>query len=100
MVHLLGLILISFAITSFFMVPFIDFLFYLKRKFEKNHNPQKEKSELPIHDALMKDDENVPSGGGVLLIIVVFVLSLIYSVLMNVRDQTTLKILLFSFISI
>ncbi len=99
MVHLLGLILISFAITSFFMVPFIDFLYYLKRKFEKIHDKRKEKSDLPIHDALMKGDENVPSGGGILLIIVVFVLSLIYSVLMNVRDQTTLKILLFSFIS-
>ncbi len=35
MTQLLGLVLLSFAVTSIFMVPFIDLLFYLKRRFEK-----------------------------------------------------------------
>ncbi len=98
MVNLLGLVLISFAITSFFMVPFIDLLFYLKRKFEKL-GPLKKSSENPIHDALMKGDENTPSGGGILLIVILTVLSMAYAKITVTPDTTYLGILLFTLLS-
>lgn len=97
MVHLLGLILISFAITSFFMVPFIDLLFYLKKNFEKREI--KKASAHPIHDELMRGDETTPSGGGILLILILVSLTLVYTNFTYLRDMVTLKILLFSLLS-
>ena len=99
MQQLLGLLLISFAITSFFMVPFIDFLFFLKRKFEKKETSGRVSSETPIHNQLMKDDETTPSGGGILLILVLAVMSVAYALLIPLRDWTDLKILLFTLFS-
>ena len=52
MTQLLGLVLLSFILTSVLMVPFIDFLFRLKRRFERIRKEQK-KSETPIHDQLI-----------------------------------------------
>lgn len=98
MVHLLGLILLSFAVTSIFMVPFIDLLFFLKKKFEK-FDSNKAQIRTPIHDMLMKSDELTPSGGGLLLIVVLLVLSLFYASIGEWVDSTTLKILLFSLVS-
>lgn len=98
MEQLLGLILISFAVTSFFMVPFIDLLFYLKRNFEKTFE-KSTKSAHPIHDKLMKDDESTPSGGGILLILILLILSIGYSQFTYLKDMATLKILLFTLIS-
>lgn len=99
MEQLLGLILISFTVTSFFMVPFIDLLFYLKNKFEKKDSTDKRISDMPIHDQIMKGDRVTPSGGGILLIIVVTVLSIIYANLTHTRNLTDLKILLFTLLS-
>lgn len=99
MTNLLGLILISFAVTSFFMVPFIDLLFYLKRKFEKKDTQKQEVSKNPIHDQLMKNDLETPSGGGILLIIVVTILSIIYSQVTYLKDSISLKILILTLIS-
>lgn len=81
MSNLLGLILISFVITGILMLPFIDFLFFLKRKFEKNA-PDRSRvdSSLPIHNRIMKQDVGTPSGGGVMLISVLLLLStLVYN---------------------
>ena len=96
--QLLGLVLLSFAVTSVFMVPFIDFLFYLKRRFEKRGETLK-KSETPIHDQLMKADEGTPSGAGILLILILVVLSIGYALLSAPVDKLSLKILLFTLIS-
>lgn len=99
MVELLGLVLIAFIITSFLIVPFIDLLFFLKRKYGNRVANKKNESETPIHDQLMKGDEDTPSGGGILLIIVLFTLTLIYSYFDPTVDSNTLKILLFTLIS-
>lgn len=99
MTQLLGLVLLSFAITSIFMVPFIDLLFYLKRRFEVNDKVQVKKSETPIHDQLMKADEGTPSGGGILLILILIILSLGYSLFSPQVDKVSFKILLFTVIS-
>jgi len=61
MPYLLGLVLVSFILTSVFMVPFIDLLFFLKRKFQRQ-TINKNESQTPIHDVLMKADEKTPSG--------------------------------------
>lgn len=98
MIQLLGLVLLSFAATSILIVPFIDFLFFLKRRYEKKHT-LKIKSETPIHDKLMKGDEETPSGGGILLIFIIFILSIIYAIFNSKADTTSLKILLFTLTS-
>lgn len=96
--ELLGLVLISFAITSFLIVPFIDLLFFLKRKFEREVSERVE-SKTPIHDQLMKSDEGVPSGGGILLILILVSLSLIAAWMVPLFELTSLKILIITILS-
>ncbi|OGE64505.1 hypothetical protein A3J13_02685 [Candidatus Daviesbacteria bacterium RIFCSPLOWO2_02_FULL_36_8] len=98
MTELLGLVLLSFTITAFCMVPFIDLLFFLKKRFGKFVN-NREKSNTPIHDQLMKTDIKTPSGGGILIIIILIILSLGYGFISPFEDKTSLKILLFTLIS-
>lgn len=100
MTDLLGLVLLSFAVTSFFMVPFIDILFYLKRRFERFKEDKSIKKDIPITDKLLGGQKaNTPHGGGILLILVVIVLSTIYSFYVSKEDLAALKILLFSLLS-
>lgn len=98
MTSLLGLVILSFSITGIFMVPFIDLLFFLKRRFEKKEKYLK-KSDTPIHDSLMKADEAIPSGGGILLILVLLFLSLGYAFFSSSVDTVSLKILIFTLLS-
>lgn len=98
MQQLLGLVLVSFVITSFLIVPFIDLLFFLKRKFERVAS-EKNESLTPIHDSLMKADEGTPSGGGILLILVLITLSLIAAWWIPLIELTPLKILLITLLS-
>lgn len=97
MTQLLGLVILSFFVTSIFLVPFIDFLFYLKRKFQKKLT-SKLKSETPIHDQLMKKDKNIPSGAGVLLILILVTLNLGYAFFSSNPDIKTLTILILTLI--
>ncbi len=99
MTSLLGLVLLSFITTGIFMVPFIDFLFYLKRRFEKQQTGKLKKSDTPIHDLLMKADETTPSGGGVLLIFILIILSISYAFFSSSVDKVSLEILLFTLVS-
>lgn len=99
MIELLGLILLSFVMTSFFMVPFIDLLFFLKRKFEKIEPEKRSSEEYPIHSQLMKADETTPHGGGIPLILILILLSLIYANFTSNKDINSLKILLFTLAS-
>lgn len=99
MTQLLGLVLLSFAVTSIFMVPFIDLLFSLKNRFEKIQPEKSKKSETPIHDQLMKADEGTPSGGGILLIFVLMILSLGYTFFTPSVDKVSLLILFVTIIS-
>lgn len=98
MTQLLGLVLLSFIATSMCMVPFIDLLYFLKRKFERAINNVKD-SETPIHDKLMKQDETTPSGGGILLILVLVVLSIGYAFVSFSVDKISLTVLLFTLLS-
>ena len=99
MQELLGLVLISFAVTALLIVPFIDLLFFLKKKFEKNDNSEKSAHDTPIHDQLMKADEATPSGGGILLILVLVTISVIAAWWIPLIELTPLKILIFTVLS-
>lgn len=101
MQELLGLVLVSFAVTAFLIVPFIDLLFFLKKKFEKKEDVDKieHHNTTPIHDQLMKADEATPSGGGILLIFVLVTISLIAAIALPLIELTPLKILLFTLVS-
>lgn len=78
MIELLGLILVSFFTTSFLLVPFIDMLFILRSKRLAEVNKVVEnKSDTPIHDQLMKKDFSTPVGGGILIIPVVIILTIL-----------------------
>lgn len=93
MSQLLGLVLLSFAVTSVCMVPFIDLLFYLKHRL-KNYHQEVKKSETPIHDKLMKEDLATPSGGGILIILILIILSAGYGIFSGSTEKISLKILL------
>ncbi len=97
--QLLGLVLLAFAVTAVFMVPFIDLLFYLKRRFERIQSKVGKKSETPIHDQLMKGDIGTPSGAGILLIFILVILSFAYTFFSPSVDKVSLKILLFTLAS-
>ncbi|MDD5147126.1 MAG: hypothetical protein PHV63_01050 [Candidatus Daviesbacteria bacterium] len=99
MTQLLGLVLLSFVVTSVFIVPFIDLLFYLKRRFERIQREDGKKSETPIHDQLMKKDIDTPSGGGILLISILVILNVGYTFLNPAVDKISLGILLFTLVS-
>lgn len=94
----MGLVLLSFTTTSICMVPFIDFLYFLKQKFEKIPAKLK-KSETPIHDQLMKADVSIPAGGGILIILILIILSVGYGLFNASVDKTSLKILIFTLVS-
>lgn len=98
MTQLLGLVLFSFILTAMALVPFIDLLFYLKRRFEKVHIV-KVNSDTPIHDELMKKDEGIPSGGGLLLIPMLIFLSLGFVFFSTTPNLTILLILVFTLAS-
>lgn len=108
MTLLLGLVLLSFSITSILLVPFIDLLFYLKNRYLKNrhlkyrlknYSQQIRKSETPIHDKLMKGDTTTPSGGGILLILILIFLSIALGLFNKSLDKISLKILIITLVS-
>lgn len=98
MVELLGLVLLSFAVTSFFMVPFVDLLFYLRRRYKRTIPKGYNSSKTPIHNQLLAGkDVDTPVGGGILLLFVVMALSVIYAAFLGPWVSITdLYILLFS----
>lgn len=101
MQELLGLVLVSFGITAFLIVPFIDLLFFLKKKFERSEEVKSETfhDATPIHDKLMKADEATPSGGGILLILILTTVSVVTAWWIPLFDMTSLKILIFTLLS-
>lgn len=100
MIDLLGLVLVSFVVTSFFMVPFVNFLFALRRKYKKSIPKGYDPSKTPIHNQLLAGkDVDTPVGGGILLLFMVMGLSVIYANFSGLVQPTDLYILLFSLMS-
>ncbi|MDO8638892.1 MAG: hypothetical protein Q7R43_04920 [Candidatus Daviesbacteria bacterium] len=100
MIGLLGLILISFFVTSFLLVPFIDFLFYLKRKNKTKKNNSLKDSNTPIHNQLLAGkDIDTPVGGGILVIAVVVVLTALVYFVTHFRPNYETFVLIFTLLA-
>lgn len=100
MIQLLGLILVSFFITSFLLVPFIDLLFFIRRShLVKTSLEVSKQSTTPIHDRLMKKDFLTPVGGGILLIPVVVALTALVFLMFHRRLDYSIYAVFFTMIS-
>lgn len=77
MLEVLSLMLIAFLITSLVLVPFINFLY--KIRFQRKNQETKDlfNNRTPIFDKLHAGKAGVPVGGGMLLIGVLLILTVI-----------------------
>lgn len=99
MILILGLSLISFFITSVFLIPFIDLLFRLRRKYKKSAGHTLDVA-TPIHNRILKGkDLEVPVGGGLLLIPIIVFLFLV--ALLGYKNQLNIEafVLIFTVLS-
>lgn len=106
---LLSLLLVSFAIHSFALVPFINLLYKLKLQRKKQQTKDAFNIPTPIFDKLHKFKVGTPVGAGLLLIFITtsqFFLTFpllyyfwvpIFSIYPNISSE--IKILIFTFIS-
>lgn len=100
MVHTLGLVLLSLIVTMALLIPFIDFLYKLKFRRQKQKTMDIFNMPTPFFDKLHGWKEGTPFGGGLLIIIVVSALSLWAYGLLNVEaNGWEVFALLFTFIS-
>src|SRR3989344_6587341 len=106
MVELLGLVLMSFFVTSFLLIPFINFLFYLKNRrrslslSKAGPGTNFPRTDTPIHNQLLAGkDLETPVGGGILVIVIITVLSLLISLFSPLINMSELFILIFTFLS-
>ncbi len=100
MVQLLGLMLLSLFFTGVLIVPFIDFLYKMKLRRQKQKTVDIFNKPTPVFDKLNSWKIGTPFGGGVLIIGVVTMLSLWSYGIFNVTASIwEVFVLLFSFIS-
>jgi phospho-N-acetylmuramoyl-pentapeptide-transferase len=96
----LGLLLLSFFITSILLVPFIDFLYKLKLRRREQVTKDVFNQNTPIFDKFHSWKKGTPIGGGLLIIATVTGVTLwSYGLLAKTPKPWELFILLFSFIS-
>ena len=100
MAQLLGLLLLSFFLTSILLVPFIDGLYKLKMRRHDQKTVDAFNNRTPIFDRLHGYKKGVPIGGGGLIICIVTVLVVWASGMLGKRiSGWEIFILLFTFIS-
>lgn len=100
MAQLLGLTLLSFFITGILIVPFIDFLYKLKFRRQKQKTVDMFDKPTPVFDKLNNWKVGTPIGGGVLIILVVSIVTLwAYGILSVDVNFWQVFILLFTFVS-
>ncbi|HLD11775.1 MAG TPA: phospho-N-acetylmuramoyl-pentapeptide-transferase [Patescibacteria group bacterium] len=96
----LGMLLLSFFVTSILIIPFIDLLYRIKFRRQKQFTKDIFEKRTPIFDKLHGWKVGTPVGGGVLVISVVTFLSLwAYGLLGIHADVWKLGLLLFTFLS-
>lgn len=104
----LGLLLFSFAITSVFVVPFINLLYRLKFQRQNQKTLDFQNKRTPIFDKFHSQKSGTPVGGGVLVIISVCLLFFIIFPLIkfskifissNYPINSEIEIIFFTFIS-
>lgn len=100
MSQLLGLLLLSFFVTSVLLVPFIDFLYKLKFRRKKQETRDFLNKRTPIFDKHHGWKAGTPVGGGLLIIPIVTVLTLwAYGLFGQEVKPWEIFVILFSFIS-
>lgn len=100
MVQTLGLVLLSLFVTFTLLIPFIDFLYKLKFRRQKQKTMDIFNMPTPFFDKLHGWKEGTPFGGGLLIILVVSTLSLWAYGLLDVEfNAWEVFALLFAFIS-
>lgn len=100
MTELLGLIIISFFVTSLLLLPFIDLLYYFRsKKIVSSQIPAAKLSSTPIHDKLMKKDFLTPVGGGILVIPVVIILNLLVFYFMHLKISWEIFVIFFTMLA-
>lgn len=100
MAQLLGLTILSFFITGILLIPFIDFLYKIKFRRQKQKTKDIFDKRTPIFDKYHSWKVGTPFGGGFLIIVVVTVLSLWTYGIFSVEIQPwKLFAILFPFVS-
>jgi len=100
MAQLLGFTLLSLFVTSILIIPFIDFLYKIKLRRQKQNTVDIFNKPTPVFDKFNAWKVGTPFGGGLLIIAVVSVLSLWGYGMLNIKiNPWELFVILFTFIS-
>lgn len=100
MAQLLGLVILSFFITGILIVPFIDFLYKIKLKRNKQVTKDIFNNKTPLFDKYNSWKVGTPFGGGILIVLIVSILTLWAYGIFNIGIKPwELFVILFSFIS-
>lgn len=100
MAQLLGLTILSFFITGVLLIPFIDFVYKIKLRRQKQVTKDMFNKRTPLFDKFNAWKTGTPFGGGVLIILVVTVLTLWSYGIFNIKVRPwELFVILFSFMS-
>lgn len=100
MAQFLGLTILSFFITGILLIPFIDFLYKIRFRRQKQKTKDIFDKRTPIFDRFHSWKAGTPFGGGILIIVIVSVLTLwAFGVLSIDIHPWKLFAILFPFIS-
>lgn len=100
MAQILGLTILSALLTGILLIPFIDFLYRIKFRRQKQVTKDPFNKRTPVFDKFNSWKVGTPFGGGLLIIIVVTILTLWAYGLLNISVKLwELFVLLFTFIS-
>lgn len=100
MAQLLGLVILSFFLTAILLVPFIDFLYKVKLRRQKQETRDPFNQRTPLFDKYHAWKVGTPVGGGILVILIVTVLSMwSYGVFRIPVKPWELFVIFFTFIS-
>jgi len=100
MVQILGLMLLSLFITFILLIPFIDFLYKMKVRRQKQKTVDMFDKPTAIFDKFHGWKEGTPFGGGLLIIVVVSILALWAYGMLNIELKPwEIFAILFTFIS-
>ncbi|MFH1833071.1 MAG: phospho-N-acetylmuramoyl-pentapeptide-transferase [Candidatus Levyibacteriota bacterium] len=99
MAQLLGLIILSFFISGILLVPFIDFLYKIKLRRQKQVTRDVFNNKTPVFDKFNTCKVGTPFGGGILIILVSTALTLWAYGIFNINIKPwELFVILFSFL--
>lgn len=100
MAQLLGLTILSFFITGVLLIPFIDYLYKIKFRRQKQVTKDIFNKHTPLFDKYHSWKAGTPFGGGILIILVVVVLTLwAYGMFSTLVKPWELFTILFTFVS-